>query len=889
MILKGSRNIFSLIVGLILILSPKFVLGTHIVGGELTYQCLGNNNYQITLKLYRDCFVGQAPYDNPAYVGIYDNFQNLISTVSLSFPGAQQVPPLIISPCLIPPGNICVEEAIYQGTVNLPPLAGGYHLVYQRCCRNGTITNLNNPGNTGATYSAYIPGPSVVSCNSSPRFNNFPPLFLCANVPFSFDHSATDLDGDSLVYELCTPFSGATPTAPMPNPPSAPPFPLVNFSSPYSGTYPLASNPALSINQNTGYMTATPNTIGQFVVGVCVSEYRNGVLISTTRRDFQFNVLSCQAAIASIPAQTVFCNGYTVDFVGSSINGNQYFWNFGDPTTLADTSNLISTSYTYPDSGTYTVMLVAYDPAGNCYDTAYSTFQVYPLLEPQFTAPDPQCLQGNSFSFQAGGAFTGDASFNWNFGNQSNPQQSTLQNPTGIVFNNTGTFPVTLTVSQYGCSKSFTANIEVVPKPEAIISSVNQYCVGNLIDFGNNSQGGVSYFWDFGITGINNDTSTSFSPSFLYPDSGIYTVTLIAYNGNYCADTTSLNFYVYPLLNASLTGAGDQCLVGNNFNFAATGSYTGDATFSWNFGSTANILNANSQTVNGITFTSAGIFPISLTVSQYGCNQTIVDSAGLFNTPESSFSLGSTLGCVPFRVQFTNNSTADTPPLYFWNLGDNSSSNVAEPLHIYTQPGNYTVTLTIITTSGCIDTSTFVINNAVEVYPAPIANFEVSQTEVSIFEPEIQITDFSSLNIGCSLHISDGTSYSDCTTNHVFQDTGTYYITQRVINEIGCIDSLVIKVVVSPEYRLWIPNAFTPNGDGLNDWFLPSTSGIESFEMIIYNRWGEDIYTSKDMKRGWDGTSKGADCPQGAYVYHLTVTPFKQAKKTFVGSVTLLR
>ena len=329
---------------------------THIVGGEIYYDCLGGNNYKITLKIYRDCFNGQAPYDSPAVIFIFDNAGNFIDSVDMAFPGSVQLPASVISPCLIPPTNICVEEADYVTTINLPPLAGGYDIVYQRCCRNITILNLIGPGNVGSTYMTHIPTTGVAPCNNSPRFNNFPPIFLCASVPLVFDHSATDPDGDSLYYQFCDPYIGLDPNCPQlgaagsqggacPTIATPPPISFVPWLSPYSGSYPTSSSPAMAINSNTGLMTGTPNMIGQWVIGVCVNEYRNGVLISTNKRDFQFNVVSCpNVPVASIPAQTTFCTGFQVNFNQTSLNAFTYHWDFGDPSTLTDTSNLWSTS-----------------------------------------------------------------------------------------------------------------------------------------------------------------------------------------------------------------------------------------------------------------------------------------------------------------------------------------------------------------------------------------------------------------------------------------------------------------------------------------------------------------------------------------------------------------
>jgi gliding motility-associated-like protein len=886
--LRGRINYIVLI--LFLLLNKAYA--THIVGGEIYYTCLGGDNYKITLKLYRDCFNGQAAFDSPAFIGIYDASNNLLNTLAVNFTGPNPIPPVVISPCLVPPTNICVEEAVYEQNVNLPPLPGGYNIIYQRCCRNGTITNLDLPGETGSSYLTHIPDPGDAVCNSSPRFTNFPPLFLCSNVNFNFDHVATDPDGDLLVYSFCDSYSGASTINPAPNPPDPPPIPFVNYLGGYSGSYPIDANPALSITPNTGYITGTPTNIGQYVVGVCVSEYRNGVLLSTNKRDFQFNVLFCDAAIASIPAQTAFCNGFTLNFNGSaSINANTYYWNFGDSTTLADTSNLPNASYTYADTGVYTVMLVAYDPSGNCYDTSYADFEIYPLLIADITSPAPQCFDNNSFDFLAAGNFTSDATFLWDFGNTASPQTSTQQNPSGISFSNLGSSSVTLTITQYGCTDTFigNGNVLTVTPPVAEIAPVNQYCVGYQIDFTNNSTNSNSWIWDFGINNIVSDTSHLFEPNYIYPDSGIYNVTLIAYNQGICSDTANLSFWVFPLLNPAIDGAGDQCLEGNNFDFEVAGAYTTDATFNWDFGPTASIMQSNLQTQQDVVYSQLGMYPVTLTASQYGCIKSITDSVGLFPSPVANFSIDGGFGCSPVYVQLTDNSVAATPYLYQWNFGDNSSINIQNPNHSYEFPGTYTITFTIVTTSGCVDTSTFVYPNAVNVFPYPNAGFYAVPNEVGIFNPVIAFKDTSSLAAYCAMRISDGTFVENCDYTHTFSDTGYFKVTQIVKNELNCIDSVSLTVYIYPEYRLFIPDAFTPNGDGLNDVFKPSNIGIKEYDFKIFDRWGEAIYTSNGPEDGWDGNFRGNKSPQGAYVYLLNVVDIRGNSHRYNGKIVLVR
>jgi len=283
---------------LILILS--FILNVqlnanHLIGGELTYQCEGDNNYTIELSLYRDCNCTMcADFDDPASISIFDGNNNFIRTEELYLTGRKQILPNINNLCIESLPDICVEKALgYEKKITLPPSDSGYQLVYQRCCRNNTIANVVSPGDTGSTYHAVIPAASMATCNSSPKFNNFPPIVICAGYPFEFDHSATDLDGDSLVYELCTPHLGANTQDPQPIVASLPPYSPIAWATDYSSSNPLNSNPPLTLNAINGQLRGLPTTIGQFVVAVCVKEFRNGTLLNITTRDFQFNIVDC--------------------------------------------------------------------------------------------------------------------------------------------------------------------------------------------------------------------------------------------------------------------------------------------------------------------------------------------------------------------------------------------------------------------------------------------------------------------------------------------------------------------------------------------------------------------------------------------------------------------
>ena len=519
----------------VLLLSASSIRSAHLVGGELFYECLGGNMYKITMKIYRDCGGVGAPFDPLAKVGIFERSTgNQVTLMQMAFPGSNQVPINDGSGCYTLPPNLCLEEAIYIDSIMLPPLAGGYDIVYQRCCRNPTIVNLDNPGAAGSTYTSFIPGDDTF-CNSSPSFNNFPPVVICINDPLNFDHSATDLDGDSLVYEFARPYHGGTSANPAPNP-VAPPFANTVWAPGFSDTYQLATAPAIALDPATGLLTGTPSAVGQYVVCIVVKEFRDGVFISETRRDFQFNVVNCNKAIAAIADQEVFCNDLTVQFDNNSFNSASFTWDFGDPTTLADTSNQLTPSYTYPDTGVYTIRLIASNGGGACSDTAYNSFRVFPRLEADFNPPANACIAGNSFTFNGAGFQYSSTDISWDFGPDATPQTSNNLNPSGISYSTPGSKNVRLVYSDFGCIDTAEALVEVYESPVADFSNdTNIVCARYPVSFTNLSviDANNTYLWNFG----DGTTSTARNPVHEYQFLGLYDVKLVATSNDGCKDS----------------------------------------------------------------------------------------------------------------------------------------------------------------------------------------------------------------------------------------------------------------------------------------------------------------------------------------------------------------
>ncbi|WP_235293278.1 T9SS type B sorting domain-containing protein [Portibacter lacus] len=372
-LIKVISSLF--VLGLFLV--PSNVKATHIVGGEITYRCLANWTFEVTLTLRRDCEFGskEAQFDDPASVGIYDKSGELLwwlgqgGQLSIPFNQDDTLNTEYVPGCDFLGQGVCVHTSTYIDTITLPFRPGGYILAYSRCCRNETLTNITDPLQTGTTYSVALTNKAALECNNSPTFDESPALYICANEELVADMSATDPDGDSLVYRLCVPQDGASPENPQPQPPRGPLFEEVNFVSGFGVDNFLGGVP-LTIDSETGIITATPNLVGQFLVGVCVDEYRDGELISSIKRDFEYNVRECiegpnaEFTLENDPQ----CDGLEVTFTNTSTETDAYEWYFDFPNEdPAFKSTEESPTFTYPEEGFYTIKLISTRSADGCF------------------------------------------------------------------------------------------------------------------------------------------------------------------------------------------------------------------------------------------------------------------------------------------------------------------------------------------------------------------------------------------------------------------------------------------------------------------------------------------------------------------------------------------
>ncbi|MDO7652887.1 MAG: PKD domain-containing protein, partial [Schleiferiaceae bacterium] len=391
-----------LIITASLLLTGQTMDAAHLVGGEITYTCLGSNSYQITLRIYRDCNSGGAGFDNSVNFSVYDISGNLLFNPSVTKGPTITVPTGTGNPCLTIPPNICTEYAEYVHTMTLPARLGGYNISYQRCCRNSTITNISASGK-GNTYTVQVP--TMDNCNSTPQFTTIPPIVICQGDQLSIDASATDANGDSLHYAFCDILNGGSSFNASPNPADPPPYSIIPFIAPNTSAVPIPGNPALSIDPITGMITGVATQTGQFVVGICVSEYDNGVLKSTVRRDYQFNVTNCIVNVVAdmltqVENSTMLCSGTTVQFQAQTAGALGYMWDFGDTTSVSDTSSSPTPLFTFPDTGRFDVMLII-NPGLVCTDTVIETFVIYDSPDYQIGWSGVACFEAQDFTFKA--------------------------------------------------------------------------------------------------------------------------------------------------------------------------------------------------------------------------------------------------------------------------------------------------------------------------------------------------------------------------------------------------------------------------------------------------------------------------------------------------------
>jgi gliding motility-associated-like protein len=454
----------------------------------------------------------------------------------------------------------------------------------------------------------------------------------------------------------------------------------------------------------------------------------------------------------------------------------------------------------------------------------------------------------------------------------------------GNVFNNqcAGNYNIVVQDAN-GCQATGNAQINSVNTLNIIPGPNQTICIGQSTTISVNGNGGTAplvFIWD---NGLPNGTSHNVNPA----STTVYSVYVQDANG--CTTPpVQITVNVHPPL--QVVALQDQSICPGqqaNITAQAAGGNGGPYTYTWTDG--VNNYNGQNQTVSPTTTTVYTVTATDNCTTPVATDQVTIT---VNPVPNVTFTADNLQGCSPVAGTFTNNTDPNLTGSCLWDFGNGVTSNNCNPTYNFTQPGCYNITLTVTSPQGCVGTLTQ--NQYICVWPNPVADFIPTPQPTNILSPQIQFTNTSQ---GATIYSWDFAGLGNSNDVHpVFtfpdQDPGTYMVCLQVENQYGCIDDICKPVIIDDYFTIYVPNAFTPTGDGINDIFIPIIDGIdpESYEFMIFNRWGELIFQTNNPQKGWDGTHRGVNAQQDVYVWKIIVKDaIEHKKRTYYGHVTLLR
>ena len=625
-----------------------------------------------------------------------------------------------------------------------------------------------------------------------------------------------------------------------------------------------------SFQQNPTYIYQNPGTYDVELtvtnVNGCDSTINHDVIVSEVP-DADFTVVT-----DCFGAPTVFTDQ-------STNNPGIWLWDFGDGTTLNGGPN---ETHNYSSPGNYVVSLNVLSSDSICSDEMIQVITISQEAQADFFIPNQICAT-ETFDFTDNSSTNLGTidSYEWDMGD------GTIYNTINgtHTYLTDGVYEVTLTITtSNGCQSQHSEFIEVFPITEANFDW-SLACQDESIIFSNTSTGNTTdWFWDFDDGNVSTDQYSSH----IYTSEGDYDVMLIVQNLAGCSDTLIQTVTVHP--SPQVAFVFDEVCFGTatsftDQSFLPTGSIND---WSWDFGVSEGSSNLQNP---DYTFTNySDTHEVSLAVtSDQGCSDTLVQTVTLLPIVEFDINIDAMNGCAPFEVFFENSSNVPGADIlnYTWDFGDSTFSFSESPTHLFNEPGEYEVVLTISTSTDCQ-----IVNQdeiLITVHPNPIAGFDVSPPITTIVDPTIEITDESNGASAWEYELGDGEYNNTPSFNHTYNEVGDYVITQFVYNEFGCTDTAVRAIRIQEDLIFYVPNTFTPDNDGRNDIFSWVIEGHETFEFRIFNRWGEEVFTTTDPYATWDGTHLGQKVKDGVYVWQAKILDLKDEEHLITGHVSVLR
>lgn len=847
-------------------------IAKHIAGGEMSYVYLGvgatpnSGKYRVTLKLYRDCDTDGAQLDPLSTITIFQfGSNNFFLNEKAPLEKTETVLLTTPDPCISNPPRICYQIGYYGTTVDLPYNLNGYVISYQRCCRIDGIFNVVNSQNAGVTYTTNIPGTKDQAdgpINSTPVFKASDTALVCANNSFAYDFGAVDSDKDQLEFAFDEAYLGGSTAVPSPNQSTASPYSSLTYNFGFSATAPFGQN--VVINPQTGMITGIAPVQGIYVITVSIIEKRNGKILNIHRKDLHIKVANCSIATADLELAYITCNGLNLDFKNLSNSPLivTYDWDFGVTTSTNDVSNSAAPSFTYPSPGNYTVRLIT-NKDQKCSDTAFTIAKVFPGFTADFTIQQTCLSVPYIFTDLSTTAFGTINKWKWDFGNINATNDTARTATSSYIYGQKGTYTVSLIVNNsVGCEDTVVKNIIVDDKPFLKVSNDTLICTLDNLQL--LAQGTGTFKWSPN-TNINNINIAN--PIVKPVVTTRYTVTLTQAPG--CVNSASVLVNVIPFVSLD-AGSDTTICLGDSIRL---NPLSDGLIYKWSPADTVININIKQPWVRPTTTTRYSVFA---TIGGCQANDGFVVTTVPYPL---AYAGGDTTICFGDKAQLRAKGGAK----YLWNPANTLNNNTfQDPIATPYESTIYAVG--VYENKGCPKPTYDSV--LVSVVP-PVKAFAGNDTAVVIGQPmqllaiggvQFQWTPSSFLN-------------NPLIFNPIAKLNDDIVYVVKVSSKEGCFayDAVKVKVYKTPP-EIFIPTAFTPNGDGLNDNLIPIPVGIVKIIYFkVYNRYGEMVFTTEEIGKGWNGVYKGRDQGNESFVWHVLGIDYLGKSLFKKGQSTLIR
>ena len=603
--------------------------------------------------------------------------------------------------------------------------------------------------------------------------------------------------------------------------------------------------------------------------------------------------------------QTVCGNNATITLNGSVSGGaSTGDWSSLGSGTFNPGISTLNAVYTPSPAdtlaGSVTLILTATN-YGNCNvvtDTMVVTITTAPTVD---TGVDTTWVCGNNANVNLSGSVAGPTtSGKWT------TSGSGLFIPDNLVLNttyqpsasdiNAGSITLYLESTNNGtCSVSMDSMIVMftaIPIVEAGVNIVA--CINDpVVNLAGNVSGPTSTGGWIGGTGFysidSSDLNAVYTASTAEINAGTVTLTLESTNNLTCNaenDFVIIDFVSAPFANFGFT---EVCLgESTNFTDFSLPGYGSITNWSWDFSDS----NASSNQNNTHTYTGPGIYDVELIVTtNIGCRDTVVKPVNVYELPNAAFFYDINCSAGQITIDFTDSSYSanDTINYWFYDFGGQGNAAAQHPTQLFVGSGNFIISQIVSTTHGCVDTIVEVIN----IPERPEAGFYYNTSNGQNIGAEFTFIDTSLNAINYYWTFGDNNTSTNQDPSNIYWSNGTYVVTQYVTGTLGCEDSTSVLITINTvtnEINTLIPNAISPNGDGKNDvWKLEFVSLLYPEARVeIYNRWGQQLFSSQGYSSPWDGTYNNELVPDGTYYYVIDLNDPNEPEP-FKGAILVLK